>query len=68
MKLLILQPTPASRHFLPLTFKYSPQHPVPQNPPSVRFAGFLSVGRAPGWRDLMIREDVIFYGKVIWQN
>jgi hypothetical protein len=28
MKLLIMQSSPASRHFLPLRSKYSPQHPV----------------------------------------
>jgi hypothetical protein len=27
-KLLITQSSPASRHFLPLRSKYSPQHPV----------------------------------------
>jgi len=28
MKLLIMQSPTASRHFLPLRLKYSPQHPV----------------------------------------
>jgi len=28
MKLLIMQSSPTSHHFLPLTSKYSPQHPV----------------------------------------
>jgi hypothetical protein len=28
MKLLIMQSSAASCHFLPLSFKYSPQHPV----------------------------------------
>jgi hypothetical protein len=28
MKLLIMQSSPVSSHFLPLTSKYSPEHPV----------------------------------------
>jgi hypothetical protein len=32
MKLLIMQSSPASRHFLPLRSKYSPQHPVLKQP------------------------------------
>jgi hypothetical protein len=28
-KLFIMQSSPSSCHFLPLRFKYSPQHPVP---------------------------------------
>jgi hypothetical protein len=32
MKLLIMQSSPASRHFLTLRYKYSPQHPVFKNP------------------------------------
>jgi hypothetical protein len=32
MKLLILQPSLASRYFLPLRSKYSPQHPVLKHP------------------------------------
>jgi hypothetical protein len=37
MKLLIMQSSPASRHFLPLRFKYSPQHPVLRHPQSLAF-------------------------------
>jgi len=33
-KLLIMQSSPASRHFLPLRSKYSPQHPVLYTPSS----------------------------------
>jgi hypothetical protein len=29
MKLLIMQPSPAFRHFLPLRYKYSTHHPSP---------------------------------------
>jgi hypothetical protein len=32
-----MQSSPASRHFLPLRSKYSPQHPVLKNPQSMRF-------------------------------
>jgi len=31
MKLLIMQSSPISRHFLPLMSKYSPLHPVPEH-------------------------------------
>jgi hypothetical protein len=37
MKLLIMQSSPASRHFLPLRSKYSPQHPVLRYPQPVLF-------------------------------
>jgi hypothetical protein len=37
MKLLIMQHSPASRHFLPLMSKYSPQHPVLKHPQSMFF-------------------------------
>jgi hypothetical protein len=37
MKLLIMQSSPLFRHFLPLTFRYSPQHPVFKHPKSVSF-------------------------------
>jgi hypothetical protein len=30
-----MQSSPASRHLLPLSSKYSPQHPVLRHPPSV---------------------------------
>jgi hypothetical protein len=32
-KFLIMQSSPASYHFLPLSSKYSPQHPTSQTPP-----------------------------------
>jgi len=35
MKLLIMQSSPASQHFLPLRSKYSPQRPVFEHPQSV---------------------------------
>jgi hypothetical protein len=35
---LIMQSSPASRHFLPLVYKYSPQYPVPENPQSMFFS------------------------------
>jgi hypothetical protein len=35
VKLLIMQSSSASRHFLPLRFKYSPQHPVLKRPQSM---------------------------------
>jgi hypothetical protein len=41
MKLLIMQSSPASRHFLPLSNKYSPQHPVIRYSQSIR--SFLAV-------------------------
>jgi len=34
MKLLIMQSSPASRHFLPLRSKHSPHHPVLKHPQS----------------------------------
>jgi hypothetical protein len=37
MKLLIMQSSPASCHFLPLRSKYSPQHPVLRHHQSVSF-------------------------------
>jgi hypothetical protein len=37
MKLLIMQSSPASCHFLSLKSKYSPQHPVLKHPQSVFF-------------------------------
>jgi hypothetical protein len=37
MKFLIMQSSPASRYFLRLTSKYSPQHPVLKHPQSVLF-------------------------------
>jgi hypothetical protein len=36
MKLLIMQSSLASRHFLPLRSKYSPQHPVLRHPQAMR--------------------------------
>jgi len=38
MKLLITQCSPASRHFLPLGSKYSPQHPDIKHTQSVIFS------------------------------
>jgi hypothetical protein len=35
MKLVIMQLSPASYHFIPLRSKYSPQHPVLKHPPSM---------------------------------
>jgi hypothetical protein len=35
MKLLIMQSSPVSCHFLPLRYKYSPQHPVFKHPQSI---------------------------------
>jgi hypothetical protein len=35
MKLLIMQSSPASCHFLPLRSRDSPEHPVLKHPPSV---------------------------------
>jgi len=37
MKLLIIKSSPASRHFLPLRSKYSPQRPVLEHPQSMFF-------------------------------
>jgi hypothetical protein len=37
MKLLLMQFSPASHHFLPLRSKYSPQHSVLKRTPSVFF-------------------------------
>jgi hypothetical protein len=37
MKLLIMQPSPTSCHFISLRSKYSPQHPVPKQPLSPSF-------------------------------
>jgi hypothetical protein len=37
MKLLIMQSSPASCHFLPLRYKYYPQHLVHKHPQSVFF-------------------------------
>jgi hypothetical protein len=34
-KLLIMQLSPPSQHFIPLRSKYSPQHPVLKHPPSM---------------------------------
>jgi hypothetical protein len=39
MKLLIMQSSPFSRHFLPVRSIYSPQHPVPKHPQSVFLLG-----------------------------
>jgi len=38
MKLFIMQSYPASRRFLPLTSKYSPQHPVLRHPQFMFFS------------------------------
>jgi hypothetical protein len=35
MKLLIMQFSPTSYHFIPLWSKYSPQHPVLKHPESI---------------------------------
>jgi len=43
MKLLIMQSSPASCHFLLLRSKYSPQHPVLKKPPSVLCCSSRSV-------------------------
>jgi hypothetical protein len=40
MKLLIMQSSPASRHFLPLRSKYSPQHPFLTHPQSMFIPSF----------------------------
>jgi len=37
MKLLIMQSSPASCHILPLSSKYSPQHPVLKHPQPMLF-------------------------------
>jgi hypothetical protein len=37
MKLLIVQFSPVSCHFIPLRSRYSPQHPVLKHPQSVFF-------------------------------
>jgi hypothetical protein len=37
MKLLIMQSSPASLHFLRLGSKYYPQHPIPKHPKSIFF-------------------------------
>jgi len=37
MKFLVVKSSPASCHFLPLSSKYSPQHPVLRHPQSVFF-------------------------------
>jgi hypothetical protein len=43
MKLLMLQFSAVSRHFVSLRSKYSPQHPVLKHPPSIELLGFRTL-------------------------
>jgi hypothetical protein len=43
MKFLIMQSSPPSYKFLPLSSEYSPQHPLLKPPPCLFFSGLLPI-------------------------
>jgi hypothetical protein len=57
MKLLILQLSPTSCHFILLQSKYSPQHPVPEHPLHAGF--FLGLLFNPEDGDMVFLQNIV---------